>query len=188
VNIEKKTFIPLVNYHSHTYRCKHASGEVVEFVKAASKAGLKIFGVSDHCPFPDDRWLNIRMPYEELNDYIEAVLAAKSSVPEVRVLLGMECEYVKEYKNYLEDELLGKRQFEYLIGAAHYTPHKGEWLNSFTDLGCTSHLKAYTEYLCHMMESQLFTFIAHPDIFGSSYLDWNADLNSCSLDILRTAE
>ena len=188
MTIEKKTFIPLVNYHSHTYRCKHATGEVVEFVKAASKAGLKIFGVSDHCPFPDDRWLNIRMPYEELDYYVEAVLAAKSSVPEVRVLLGMECEYVKEYKNYLEDELLGKRQFEYLIGAAHYTPHKGEWLNSFTDLGCTSHLKAYTEYLCHMMESQLFTFIAHPDIFGSSYLDWNADLNSCSLDILRTAE
>ena len=128
------------------------------------------------------------MPFEELDDYVKAVLAAKSSVPQVRVLLGMECEYVKEYKNYLEDELLGKRQFEYLIGAAHYTPHKGEWLNSFTDLGCTSHLKAYTEYLCHMMESQLFTFIAHPDIFGSSYLDWNADLNSCSRDILRTAE
>ena len=103
MTIEKKTFIPLVNYHSHTYRCKHAAGEVVEFVTAALKAGLKIFGVSDHCPFPDDRWLNIRMPYEELDDYVEGVLAAKSSVPQVRVLLGMECEYVKEYKNYLED-------------------------------------------------------------------------------------
>ena len=119
MTIEKKTFIPLVNYHSHTYRCKHATGEVVEFVKAASKAGLKIFGVTDHVPFPDDRWLDVRMPYENLDDYVEAVLAAKSSVPQVRVLLGMECEYVKEYKNYLEDELLGKRQFEYLIGAAH---------------------------------------------------------------------
>ena len=81
------------------------------------------------------------MPFEELNDYVEAVLAAKSSVPQVLVLLGMECEYVKEYNNYLEDELLGKHQFEYLIGAAHYTPHKGEWLNSFNDLGCTSHFE-----------------------------------------------
>ena len=80
---------------------------------------------------------------QELDDYVEAVLAAKSSVPQVHVLLGMECEYVKEYKNYLEDELLGKRQFEYLIGAAHYTPYNGEWLNSFTDLGCSSHLNAY---------------------------------------------
>ena len=76
VTIEKKTFIPLVNYHSHTYRCKHATGEVVEFVKAASKAGLKIFGVTDHVPFPDDRWLDVRMPYEDLDDYVEAGLAA----------------------------------------------------------------------------------------------------------------
>ena len=184
----KKTFTPLVNYHSHTYRCKHATGEVIDFVKSAAKAGLKIFGVSDHIPFPDDRWPEVRMKYGELDDYVEAVLAAKSSVPEVRVLLGMECEFVNEYKNYLEDELLGKRRFEYLIGAAHFTPYKGEWLNSFSDLGCTLHLKAYTEYLCQMMESQLFTFIAHPDIFGCSYLDWNADLSSCSRDILRTAE
>lgn len=188
VTIEKKNFIPLVNYHSHTYRCKHATGEVIEFVKAASKAGLEIFGVSDHCPFPDNRWLDVRMPYEELDKYVEAVLAAKNTVPHVHVLLGMECEYVKKYKNYLEDELIGKRNFEYLIGAAHYTPYKGEWLNSFTDLGFLSHLKAYTKYICKMMESKIFTFIAHPDIFGSNYLDWNADLNSCSRDILKTAE
>jgi len=188
VNIEKKDFNPLVNYHSHTYRCKHATGEVAEFVETASMAGLKIFGVSDHCPFPDNRWLDVRMPFEELDHYVEAVLAAKNSVPQVHVLLGMECEYVNEYKNYLEDELLGKRQFEYLIGAAHYTPYKGEWLNSFTDLGCSSHLKAYTEYLCQMMEFKLFTFIAHPDIFGCNYSDWNEDLTSSSHDILKTAE
>ena len=188
VTTEKKTFIPIFNYHSHTYRCNHATGEVIDFVKAASNAGLKIFGVSDHIPFPDDRWPEARMKYEELDDYVEAVLTAKSSVPEVSVLLGMECEFVNEYKNYIEDELLGKRMFEYLIGAAHFTPYKGEWLNSFSDLGCSSHLKAYTDYLCQIMESQLFTFIAHPDIFGCSYLDWNKDLSSCSRDILRTAE
>ena len=188
MTIKNKKYIPLVNYHSHTYRCKHAKGEVIEFVKAASNAGLEIFGVSDHCPFPDNRWLDVRMPYEELDDYVNAVQTAKNSVPQVHVLLGMECEYVKKFKNYLEDELLGKRQFEYLIGAAHYTPYKGEWLNSFTDLGCSSHLNAYTKYLCQMMESKLFTFIAHPDIFGSNYLDWNADLKSCSREILKTAE
>ena len=188
MKIEKKNFTPHANYHSHTYRCKHANGEVVEFVKAASRAGLKIFGISDHSPFPDNRWPEIRMPYEELDNYVEAVLTAKNSIPQVRVLLGMECEYVKEYKNFLEDELLEKRQFEYLIGAAHYTPYKGEWLNSFTDLSCSSHLKAYTEYLCQMMESHLFAFIAHPDIFGSSNLHWNADLHSCSRDILKAAE
>ncbi|SVC25567.1 uncharacterized protein METZ01_LOCUS504737, partial [marine metagenome] len=37
--MKNKSHTPLVNYHSHTYRCKHATGEVVEFVNAASEAG-----------------------------------------------------------------------------------------------------------------------------------------------------
>ena len=82
-------------------------------MNAASEAGLEIFGVSDHAAFPDDRWLDVRMRYEELDDYVEAVRAAQHSVPQVRVLLSMECEYVPEFKNYLQDELLGKRQFDY---------------------------------------------------------------------------
>ncbi len=100
----------------------------------------------------------------------------------------MECELVPEFKNYLQDELLGKRQFDYLIGAGHYTPHKGEWLSSFTKLNCKPHLKSYTEHLCQMMESKLFAFIAHPDIFGSTNLEWSADINACSREILKTAE
>ena len=103
----KSSHTPLVNYHSHTYRCKHAFGEVVDFVKAASEADLEIFGVSDHAAFPDDRWPDIRMRYEELDNYVEAVIAAQRSVPQVKVLLSMECEYVTEFENYLQDELLG---------------------------------------------------------------------------------
>ena len=108
---------PLANYHSHTYRCKHANGEVVDFVNAAAEASLEIFGVSDHAAFPDDRWPDVRMPYDELDNYVEAVRAAQISVPQVKVLLAMECELVPEFENYLRDELLGERQFDYLIGA-----------------------------------------------------------------------
>ena len=186
--MENSSNNPLVNYHSHTYRCKHASGEVLEFVKAASEAGLEIFGVSDHAAFPDDRWPDVRMSYEELDNYVEAVRAAQLSVPKLRVLLGMECELVPEFKNYLEDELLGERQFDYLIGAGHYTPHNGEWLNSFTKLNYKPYLKSYTEHLCQMMESKLFAFIAHPDIFGCTNFKWDTDLNAFSREILRTAE
>ena len=95
--MKNKTHTPLVNYHSHTYRCKHATGEVVEFVEAASKAGLEILGISDHAAFPDDRWIDVRMRYEELDNYVEAVHAAQRSVPQVQVLLSMEYEYVMEF-------------------------------------------------------------------------------------------
>ncbi len=90
--------------------------------------------------------------------------------------------------NYLQDELLGNYQFDYLIGAGHYTPYNGEWLSSFKELNCKPHLKSYTEHLCQMMESKMFAFIAHPDIFGCSNLEWSADLTDCSRAILKTAE
>ena len=38
------------------------------------------------------------------------------------------------------------------------------------------------------MESNLFAFIAHPDIFGCTNLEWNDDISDCSSEILRTAE
>ncbi len=41
----------LANYHTHTERCYHASGEDKEYVEAAIKAGLKVLGFSDHCPW-----------------------------------------------------------------------------------------------------------------------------------------
>ena len=74
-------------------------------MNAAYEAGLEVFGVSDHTAFPDDRWLDIRMRYEELDDYVEAVCAAQRSVPQVQVLLSMECEYVPEFENYFSNLL-----------------------------------------------------------------------------------
>ena len=45
----------IANYHTHTKRCKHATGEDREYVEAASETGLKILGFADHCPwiYPD---------------------------------------------------------------------------------------------------------------------------------------
>ena len=40
------------NYHTHTARCRHASGEDREYVLAAVQSGVKILGFSDHAPFP----------------------------------------------------------------------------------------------------------------------------------------
>ena len=100
------------------------------------------------------------MKYKELGDYIKAVSYAQREVPEIKVLLGLECEYIEKYENYLREELLGKLKFKYLIGAAHYTPYNGGWINSFTELGSVYHLKKYSEYVCQMMETNIFSFIA----------------------------
>ena len=43
------------NFHTHTYRCKHAAGDVADYCKAAVGFGMKTLGFSDHSALPDDR-------------------------------------------------------------------------------------------------------------------------------------
>jgi histidinol-phosphatase (PHP family) len=175
------------NYHTHTYRCQHATGDVIDYAKAAIEAGLTTLGMSDHAALPDNRWNNVRMSMPELDDYEEAIELARKDCPDLTILKGMECEYVEEFHSYLEDELLGVRGFDYLIGAGHYTPFEGGWLNSFEELNKAAHLRAYASFLGKIMSTGLFAFIAHPDIFGCSNDKWNDDLTECSHDILQAA-
>ncbi len=177
-----------INFHTHTYRCRHATGDVIDYAKAALRQGCTELGISDHVPFPDDRWLDVRMSFDQLDHYEQAIASARRKLPQIKIHKGMECEYDTAFHSYLEDELLGERHYDYLIGAGHYTPLNGNWLNSFAELDTPEALVAYAKYLVQMMETGLFAFIAHPDIFGCSNESWNADLEACSRDILQAAQ
>ena len=41
----------LYNYHTHTVRCRHASGTDREYVEKAIEGGIKTLGISDHAPY-----------------------------------------------------------------------------------------------------------------------------------------
>lgn len=176
------------SYHTHTFRCKHATGDVVDYAHAAYRQGSRELGISDHAPLPDHRWPEARMSMDQLDAYDQAIELARKRLPQMSILKGMECEYDAQYHAYFEDELLGERNYDYLIGAGHYTPLNGKWINSFDTLNTSGALVAYSRYLALSMESGIFAFIAHPDIFGCSNPSWNADLEACSRDILETAE
>ena len=57
------------NYHTHTYRCNHATGTIEDYVKEAIKANIDEIGISDHLPHPGKNIDNYhRMAYEDLED------------------------------------------------------------------------------------------------------------------------
>ena len=94
------------NYHTHTFRCKHATGDVVDYAREAFNGGATILGISDHVPWPDHRWDEVRMDISQLDEYEQAIDYARKTYPKLKILKGMECEYNKEFHSYLEDELL----------------------------------------------------------------------------------
>ena len=40
------------NYHTHNYRCNHATGTASDYVEEAIKNGFSEIGISDHLPHP----------------------------------------------------------------------------------------------------------------------------------------
>jgi histidinol-phosphatase (PHP family) len=175
------------NYHTHTYRCQHASGDVDDYCRAAVEQGLSVLGISDHSALPDNQWPGIRMDIAELPRYCRAVDDARAAFPELTVLKGMECEFAEPYRAFYRDTLLGELRFDYLIGAAHFFPLDGEWVGAYGGADTARGLKAYADYFIDSMRSGLFTFMAHPDLFGNCYLDWDANAESAARDILSAA-
>jgi len=176
------------NFHTHTYRCKHAAGDVGDYCKVAVELGMETLGFSDHSGLPDNRWPGSRMPYDDVPHYTAAIEQGQRDFPQLTVLKGMECEYIEEFHSYYEDELLGERGFDYLVGASHVVPIDGQWTGAYEADWDGHSLRAYADYTVNMMETRLFNFIAHPDLFGNCYRTWDADAQACSRDMLVAAK
>lgn len=175
------------NYHTHTYRCNHALGDAPDYAKAAVEQGITVLGITDHTPLPDNRWPGMRMSMEEFPGYLKAIEEAQNLYPDLIMLKGLECEYAPEYHGFYQD-LLGEWELDYLILGAHFFPYSGHWEGSHGGIYSVKRLRAYSDYVIKSMESGLFAFVAHPDLFGMTYLDWDKEVEACSRDILIAAE
>ena len=174
------------NFHTHTYRCGHATGNVSDYVKSAIHRNITHLGFSDHVPLPDDRW-NIRMPYKQLPDYVQDIEEARDSYSEIKIYTGAECDYAPEYINYFKDELLGEYKMDYLMGGVHFIPINGDWINCYHADNSKEFLFAYTDYLIDVIDCDLFAYIAHPDVFAAFYHLWDNEAVTCSRAILEAA-
>ena len=73
-------------FHTHTFRCKHAEGDIIDLAKYAASRGYSILGVSDHTPLPDNCCPEIRMDISELKNYVEAYREAQIKSPDIKIL------------------------------------------------------------------------------------------------------
>ena len=165
--------------HTHTRRCKHASGDPIDYARVAHAGGCRVLGMSDHCPWPDGRWDNVRMHIDEFDDYVADVRRADAAFPDLRVLLSVEVEWVPELRQWMLDTFVHQYGCAYLIGAAHYMPLQGDW-DTAGRMHDPQRLSAYTDYLIDTIASGVFAFIAHPDLFACSYANkaWDAAAQS----------
>ena len=159
------------NYHTHTTRCQHATGSDEEFVLSAIKGHYKELGFSDHCPwnYQTNFVSGIRMTLDELPEYIDSIRTLKEKYKkQISIKIGLESEYFPEYIPWLK-EITQEYQLDYIIFGNHffYTEENFPYFGNFTD--SPDMLELYEESAVQGMESGLFTYFAHPDLFMRSY-------------------
>ncbi|MFV0464850.1 MAG: histidinol-phosphatase [Lachnospiraceae bacterium] len=157
-----------INYHTHTYRCKHAEGADEEYVLHAIDNKFQKLGFSDHVPYPfcPDLSSRIRMEVSQTGDYVDSVNSLKVKYrDQIQLLLGYEMEYYKdtfsESIDYLES--FG---FDFLILSQHFIT--GESYPDFTG-NLTSdkgRLQEYVKIMIEAMETGRFLYAGHPDIIN----------------------
>ena len=150
------------SFHSHTYRCNHAVGDIEDYVSTAICHGYKIYGVSDHVFLPGIVQPWVRGNYELLDDYIDKYNASKKlHEKEIEMHLGFECEYSDVFVDYYQ-HLLKDRGVEYLICGQHCYFNKDKSFFGYS--GSIEDVNKLKDDMISAMKSGLFLYIAHPDI------------------------
>ena len=165
------------NYHTHTFRCRHAEGGDEAYVQEAIRGGFQLLGFADHVPWPfaGGYVSPIRMPMSELPYYIESVQELREKYAgQIDIRLGAECEYIPRY----HDHLLRLRDMgmSYFILGAHYLDSEED--SPYVSRSCRADdgVRAYAEATAKAMRTGLFLYLAHPDLYMRHRCE---DFNAC---------
>ncbi len=177
------------NYHTHTPRCGHADGTEREYCEKALENGFSLVGFSDHCawPYEDGYVSSYHMALDRLPDYVEAVNGVKREYAgRLEVFLGWECENYPAYMGWLA-ETKARYGFDYLILGNHFDTTDNGGLY-FGRCRTPEQLKRYVKMSLEGLETGLFSYFAHPDLFLRTYPDFDRHAHAASLELCRAAK
>lgn len=178
------------NYHTHTKRCGHATGEDEDYVIAALNKGYEILGFSDHAMFPNMKEeKGMRGNFSLLNDYIDSINHLKEKYKDkIEILLGMECEYFDCFHDYLYS-LLKEEKMDYLIFGNHFLRFEDGHIFNYPHIYTTDdYIIQYTEHAIKALDSGLFAIFAHPDLVMGSCRIFNDRWKECSYKLCEAAK
>ncbi len=178
------------NYHTHTARCGHAAGTDEAYVCAALDAGFEELGFSDHMPWPYKSGFSnpgVRMPVSKMQEYLSSVKALKEKYAgKINILTGFECEYFPEYMGWLAD-VKQENGLDYLILGNHYegTDEGGLYFGS---IRTASELIRYVDSAVKGIDTGLFAYLAHPDVFMRKYPEFDENCRAAARDLCQACK
>lgn len=175
------------NFHTHTYRCGHARGDERAYAAAAFEAGFGLLGFSDHSPWPDDGGVpGVRMDASELPGYVSSLRALREAYRgRMDIRIGLECEYFPPYMGWLREKI-DEFALDYVILGSHFRvdERSGRFIGWPNDIGGA---RDYVRHAVAGMETGLYAYLAHPELFLKWQPEWNDDIADACRELCRAA-
>ena len=159
------------NYHSHIALCGHAEGNVEDYIKEAIKYNYEEVGISDHAPIPvfyvgkemhEYLWLYQMMNRQSFeNDYLKQLEYCINKYPNIKILKGLEVEYIPGKDN-LYNYYLSK--VDYLNLGVHYFFHNNKIINTYTNIS-EKEMEYYADTIEEALQTNYFSCLVHPDLY-----------------------
>ena len=170
------------NYHTHTKRCGHATGEDEEYVLAAIENGYKRIGFSDHAPYRLGHDKNERMDKEEFDEYIASITQlADKYKDQIDIRIGLECEFFEEQ---LDELLEYKDRLDYIILGQHEAALRGY---SFYEPNSDEAILHYAHLIQKACKMHFPDLLAHPDLFMYATPEWTPACEQATRIICESA-
>ena len=157
------------NFHTHTYRCHHASGTEEQYIQSAVKAGIKHMGFSDHIPFvfPDGSESVHRMYMRDIESYFSTLRELREKYRnDIEIFIGFEAEYYPKYQEKMIGDMI-EYGAEYMILGQHYLYNElPDMITVASKNTKYEDVKYYCDTVTEAMETGYFTYVAHPDMLN----------------------
>lgn len=176
------------NYHTHTYLCKHAIGDVFDYIEQAIKLNYKALAITDHAPLIKSLTSILhsrRMSFAEYYQiYIPSLEEARKKYQgKIKVLTGLEVEAFKEMSSYYP---LFLKDVDFLVLGQHYIEKEGTYKSVYATL-TEDEIKIYGQMIVRALQSGYFKILAHPEIFSWNHLNWDQTCEEVSMMIIDAA-
>ena len=166
------------NYHTHTKYCGHAKGDVEDYVKEAVNLNMEELGISDHAPIPlnhgmtkeewEENYCFENMDINTFDNLLKEIDNLKSKYS-IKLYKGCESEYLYNNDDWYK-ELRSK--LDYMILGIHFFNGEGRVLDTYKDI-TYKNVDCYYECAKRAIETGLFDYLAHPDLYLFDYKSIN---------------
>jgi histidinol-phosphatase (PHP family) len=157
---------------------------MIEYVKAAIKKGIDVFGFSEHAPLLmfDPKY---RMRYEDMKLYEAHVKELKEQFSkDITIRLGYECDYLPRY----EDPRIELQKVDYFIGSVHFIDEWGfdnpEFIKEYKNHDIDTIWQKYFDLIHAMAKSGKYDIVGHLDLIKVFKFLPKNDIRSIAHDAL----